>query len=188
VQVLNNRFTQFKDVGENHTDPIQFYGSGRNAIIRGNYFNNTGGEVASLISAWDGTRDNLIEENVFAGTGTFYAVSLLGDRGSIVRKNSAQRGSCLSNTPCGTMQLGGKSGLAAGSGTIIRDNVMANLSVSGGTYTADHNLTQSNVSGAGNINGAPQFVGPMSAYDGFRLAGGSPGRNGASDGTDIGIP
>jgi hypothetical protein len=188
VQVLNNRFTQFTDVGANHTDPIQFYGSGRNAIIRGNYFNNTGGEVASLISAWDGTRDNVIEENVFAGTGTFYTVSLLGDRNSIVRKNSAQRGSCLSSTPCGTMQVGSKSGLSAGSGTIIRDNVMARLSVGDATYSADHNLTQSSVSGSGNIVGTPSFVGPMSTYEGFRLASGSPGKGAASDGTDIGIP
>jgi hypothetical protein len=40
-----------------------------------------------------------------------------------------------------------------------------------------------------NLAGTPRFIGGAipTSYDGFRLAPGSPGKNAASDGRDVGI-
>jgi hypothetical protein len=41
--------------------------------------------------------------------------------------------------------------------------------------------------GPGDIRGAPKFVGPPTAFRGYRLAPGSRGKGSASDGGDRGI-
>ncbi len=185
VQVLENEFSDLVDKGANHADPIQFYGA-RRAVIRGNYFHNQNGEISAYIMQADGGEGNVIEDNVFAGGGgVVYGITLYSDKGSIIRHNTFGRGVGGFNVPSGTLNLGNKSGQPVSSGTIIRDNVLA--SASGGPFTGDHNVTQSSMSGAGNVVGTPKFVGPLTSYAGFKLASGSPGKGGASDGVDVGI-
>jgi hypothetical protein len=76
---------------------------------------------------------------------------------------------------------------------VVRDNVFANggdiINLCGCNWgTNDHNLN-SGQSGVGEITGTPVFTGGASpsTYDGYHLAGGSPGKDVASDGTDMGI-
>ena len=185
VQVLNNEFADLVDKGANHSDPIQFYGA-RRAVIRGNYFHNQNGEISAYIMQADGGEGNIIEDNVFAGgKGLVYGITLYSDKGSIIRHNTFGRGVGGFNVPSGTLNLGNKSGQPVSTGTIVRDNVLA--SASGGPFTGDHNVTQSSMSGTGNVVGTPVFVGPLTSYAGFKLAGGSPGKGGASDALDVGI-
>jgi hypothetical protein len=179
VQVIGNEFADIVDKGANHADPIQFYGA-RRAVIRGNYFHNAGGDISAYIMQADGGEGNVIEDNVFgAGLGVTYAITLYSDNGSIIRHNTFQPGTCDFNVPCGTLNLGNKPGDPVSRGTVIRDNVIAGMGGGNGTYTADHNLMTG--------SSRPSFVGPLTTYAGFRLAGGSPGKGAASDGLDVGI-
>jgi hypothetical protein len=179
VQVIGNEFADIVDKGANHADPIQFYGAKR-AVIRGNYFHNAGGNISAYIMQADGGVGNVIEDNVFgAGRGVTYAITLYSDDGTVIRHNTMQPGTCDFNTPCGTLSLGNKSGDPVSRGTVIRDNIMAVIGGGNGTYTADHNLNT--------VQSKPVFAGPLNIYAGFRLAAGSPGRGGASDGLDVGI-
>jgi hypothetical protein len=179
VQVIGNEFADIVDKGANHADPIQFYGAKR-AVIRGNYFHNSGGNISAYIMQADGGVGNVIEDNVFgAGRGVTYAITLYSDDGTIIRHNTMEPGTCDFNTPCGTLSLGNKAGDPVSRGTVIRDNVLAIIGGGGGTYTADHNLMTG--------QSKPLFTGPLNTYAGFRLAPGSPGRGAASDGLDVGI-
>lgn len=185
VQVLRNEFADIVDKGGNHADPIQFYGA-RRAVIRGNYFHNQKGEISAYIMQADGGEGNVIEDNVFAGgPGVTFGITLYSDKGSIIRHNTFGRGVGGFNVPSGTINLGNKSGQPVSTGTIIRDNVLA--SANDGPFTGDHNLTQSPMSGTGNVVGTPSFVGPLTSYAGYRLSTSSPGKRAASDGLDIGI-
>src|SRR3954454_21876647 len=179
VQVLGNEFGDIVDKGANHADPIQFYGAER-AVIRGNYFHNANGNISAYIMQADGGVGNVIEDNVFAaGKGVGYGITLYSDDGTVIRHNTFQPGTCDFSIPCGTLSLGNKSGQAVSRGTVIRDNILAAIGGGNGTYTADHNLMTG--------QSKPSFVGPLSAYAGFRLASSSPGRGAASDGADVGI-
>jgi hypothetical protein len=197
-----NRFIGFEITDSNHTDPIQFFsglpGFVGGTRITGNYFAQPEGtgDVVAYIAAWDGTSNNVIDNNVFraveggsgGGHGIAYSIALYADRGSVIRNNTMERGTCNHNIRCGTIMLASKSGYGPGTGTVIRDNVMSVVGTgSGSSYTAEHNLTQGSLAGTGNVSGTPAFVGPATAWDGFRLASGSPGRGTASDGGDPGI-
>jgi hypothetical protein len=188
VQVLNNEFADLTDVGGNHTDPIQLYG-GTRAVIRGNYFHNANGNISAYIMQADGGDHNIIEDNVFAaGQGVGYGITLYSDNGSIIEHNTWQQGSCDFSIPCGTLNLGNKSGEPASKGTIIRDNILAGLGGGQGSYTEDHNLfTNATGTGTGDLKGTPNYTGPLTSWAGYRLTAGSLGTHAASDGTDIGI-
>ena len=187
VQVLNNEFADIIDKGANHADPIQFYGAVR-AVIRGNYFHNENGNISAYIMQADGGSGNIIEDNVFGAVsggaggnhGVGYGMILYADNGTIIRHNTFQQGTCDFNIPCGTLSLGSKSGDPASRGTIIRDNIMAGTTGGAGTFTADHNLITTG-------SQKPKFVGPLTAWGGFKLTSDSPGRAMASDGLDVGI-
>jgi PKD domain/Bacterial TSP3 repeat len=197
-----NRFIGFEIVDSNHTDPIQFFsglpGFVGDTRITGNYFDQPEGtgDVVAYIAAWDGTSNNVIDNNVFravsggsgGGHGIAYSVALYADRNSVIRNNTMERGTCNHNIRCGTIMLASKSGYPSGTGTIIRDNVMTVVGTgNGSSFSADHNLVQSSLSGTGNVVGAPSFVGPLGTWAGWRLAPGSAGKGIASDGGDAGI-
>jgi Bacterial TSP3 repeat len=197
-----NQFIGFEIVDSNHTDPIQFFsglpGFVGNTRITGNYFAQPEGtgDVVAYIAAWDGTSNNVIDNNVFravnggsgGGHGIAYSVALYADKGSVIRNNTMERGTCNHNIRCGTIMLASKSGYPAGTGTVIRDNVMTAVGTgNGSSFSADHNLTQTSLSGSGNVVGSPSFVGPLSLWTGWRLAPGSAGKGIGSDGGDPGI-
>jgi hypothetical protein len=195
VKVLNNEFADIMDVGANHADPIQFYGAKR-AVVIGNYFHNSGGNISAYIMQADGGEGNIIEDNVFAavsggpggGHGVGYGITLNSDNGSIIEHNTFQQGTCDFSIACGTIAVGNKSGDPVGKGTIIRDNILGSVIGGVGTYTSDHNLyTSTSAGGAGDVKGTPSFVGPLTGWAGFKLTSSSAGIRSADDGGAVGI-
>jgi hypothetical protein len=208
IQVLNNTFTQFGDQGSCHTDTIQIYGSASHVIMKGNFFYDQQNTAGCSLGEWDGGDHNVFENNVVAGTpnsGCYAAVDLLDDNSSTVIHNVFAYGGCLPHglpgNPCGEVMLGGKSGQGAGSGTLIRDNIMTDIANGDGglnsQFSEDHNLCRNGCGGTagdagpgtGDLRGSPQYVGgpTPSTFAGFYLAPGSPGIGAASDGTNMGL-
>jgi hypothetical protein len=177
AQILNNEFSNLKQGDPNvaHTDAVQLYGA-RNAVVRGNYFH----DVEDGIMAPDGTDHELIEHNVVVTSGSQFAITLGADSGSVIRHNT------LVNTG---LRILSKEGMPISSGTVIRDNVMANLLRESGSATQDHNLLASGTLSTADLRGRPVFAGGAkpTTYAGHLLAAGSPGKGNASDGTDRGI-
>jgi hypothetical protein len=209
TQILGNTFTKLDDGltnDGNHTDAIQIYG-GTHDIVKGNFFYNQVNMAGCSLAEWDGGDHNVFENNVVAGTpnnGCYAALDLLDDKSSTVTHNVFAYGGCLPNglpgDPCGEVMLGGKSSEGAGSGTVIRDNIMTDIANGDGglnaTYSEDHNLCRHTCGGtgdqgskAGDITGAPTFVGGTNptTFAGYALATGSAGIGAASDGTNIGL-
>ena len=210
IQVLNNTFTQFLDQNPCHTDTIQIYGSASHVIMKGNFFYNQQNTAGCSLGMWDGGDHNVFENNVVAGSpnnGCYGAVDLLDDNSSTVIHNVFEYGGCLPHglpgNPCGELTLGGKSGEGAGSGTLIRDNIMTDIANGDGslnsTFNEDHNMCRPGKGctgtvgdrgpGTGDMNGVPVFAGGStpSAFNEFALCPGSPGVGAASDGTNIGL-
>jgi parallel beta-helix repeat protein len=191
IRVVNNTFRNILQNGPNHTDNIQFYGGG-GAVIRGNWFVQTADVDArstQVLAAYDGTENNLIEDNVIDSRSRPWGIELYSDTNSIVRHNTViYRPGCDFNIACGYIDISRKVGTNSpngcprdcdpGVGTQVYDNV-ANVIVRNGSTVArnDHNVPGQQVS----------FVGPLDRYDGFRLAAGSPGKGAASDGSDVGV-
>jgi Right handed beta helix region len=210
IRVLNNTFTRFDDRDPCHTDTIQIYGSASHIIMKGNFFYNQQNAASCSLGMWDGGDHNVFENNVVAGTpsnGCYGAVGLLDDSSSTVIHNVFAYGGCLPHglpgDRCGEVTLGGKTGQRAGSGTVIRDNIMTDIANGDGgvnsTYTEDHNLCRpghvcaatagDQGPGTGDLVGKPKFVGGSAptTLAGFALAPGSAGIGRASDGTNMGI-
>ena len=202
IQVLGNTFTQLDDVDPCHTDAIQIYGSASHVIMKGNFFYSQQNAASCSLGMWDGGDHNVFENNVVAGTpnnGCYGAVALLDDDSSTVIHNVFAYGGCLphgTSTPCGDVTLGGKTDQGAGTGTLIRDNIMTDIANGDGglnaTYSEDHNLCHPGSgcrTGNGDINGVPVFAGGSAptTFSGFALCAGSPGVGRASDGTNMGL-
>jgi len=166
-------------------------------VIRGNYFHQAnGGNISAYIMQADGGTGNVIENNVFgavngganSGHGVGYGITLLSDNGSVIRHNTFQQGVCDFNIPCGTLYLGNKSGDPVSRGTVIQDNVVGSISGGNGTFASDHNVwTSSSPGGTGDVRATPSYVGPLTSWAGYKLASGSAGFSGASDGGTVGI-
>lgn len=189
--IESNEFTTIKDVDPYHADPIQFNG-GRNVVIRANYFHDQAESASCSLGQHDGGGGNLIERNVVVGGNCYSGMYLRADRSSVVRHNTFvfSTGACLNGTLCGLIRIDGKT--AGGSGSMFESNIFGGIENTGGQpsqFTARNNLTRQRVAGTANITGTPQFTGGANptSYDGYRLAPGSPGKNAAPDGTDIGI-
>ena len=186
IRIVGNEFFGFRDRDPLHTDPIQIYG-GRDVTIRRNFFHDN--DVSAAIMMADGGRDNVVEDNVVAAGGQTWAISWLADDGSVIRHNTFADGACDFGQRCGFINLGRKPGDEGGRPTIIRGNVMGGVSngAGGGTarFVAEGNMTATPTPGDGNLTALPEYAGPQSAYRGYRLASGSPGRGGA--GADPGI-
>jgi hypothetical protein len=189
VKVLDNLFVGIHRaaVGGPHTDALQLYGQ-RHTVVRGNSFR----DVPTAIMAPDGGDHELIEDNV-VDTGAYpYAIMLGGDDGSVIRHNTLpDLGGCAYDLPCGSVLIGpGPTGRVS-RGTVVEDNVLGRLSLSGGSVlgTDRHNLIATPGGGPGDRLGRPAFAGGAhpASRQGFRLAGGSPGAGAATDHTDVGI-
>jgi hypothetical protein len=188
VQILGNTFVGIHHVdGGPHTDALQLYGQ-RNTVVRGNTFR----DVATGIMSPDGGRHEVIEDNVFDTNGYPYAIMLGGDEGSVIRHNTMPDfGTCIWNSPCGTLLIGPGPGSRPSHGTIVEDNVLGQLSLSGGSVLASDkgNVIAAGGGGPDDLTGKPAFAGGArpATRGGYRLAAGSPGIKAAADGTDAGI-
>jgi hypothetical protein len=175
VRILDNEFVGIHESGGVHTDPIQLYGS-RDTVIRGNWIHDT----SSGIVATDGAQHELIEDNLIDPGSYPFAIAIDSDNGSVIRHNTLPAGPCAWNLICGIVALGAKSGAAPGRGTVVRDNVLSEISIKPGASTAEQrdNLVARD-------RAAAQFVGGASPHSwaGFRLASGSPGITARSAGS-----
>jgi len=179
VRILRNDFVGIQASGGVHTDAIQLYGS-RGTVIRGNWIRDS----ATGIVAPDGADHEIIENNLIDPGSYPFAISIGSDDGSVIRHNTLPAGACAFDLRCGIVSLGAKTDGARGRGTVVRDNVLSEVSVTGGAGLAeksDNLLARDRV--------RPRFAGSLQAdtWDGFRLASGSPGKAAASDGADVGI-
>jgi hypothetical protein len=187
VNILNNEFANITEgsCSSCHTDAIQLLGA-RGSIVRGNWIHDS----ATGIVAYDGLANATIEDNVVDLTVRPWAIEIYADNGSIVRHNTLKYGSCTYNLPCGMIDINRKSTDPAGTGTIVTDNIATDISTQNGSTLAErhHNLVRRNAR-TGETTGTPNFSGGTNptTYDGYHLTATSPGKNSASDGTDIGI-
>lgn len=184
----NNIFRNIKEKSSSdcaHTDPIQLVGT-KGAHIVGNFIHNS----ADGIVAYDGVEDALIEHNVINLVNGRYGIELYADKNSIVRHNTLVYGTGCEYVACGQIILDHKSQDPAGVGTVIENNIASGINMDNGSTAAvnRNNMLRSGASGS-NFIGTPVYAGGASptSYSGFLLAGGSPGKNAASDGTDVGI-
>jgi hypothetical protein len=141
----------------------------------------------------DGADHEVIEDNVIDPGSYPFAITLWSDNGSIVRHNTLPDGACAWNLRCGILTVGSKTGEPAGRGTVVKDNILGEVTVGSGSATfaeRDYNLiaTGSPV-GAQDLRGRPGYSGGSapSSYDEFTLASGSAGEASASDSADRGI-
>jgi Right handed beta helix region len=186
VRIVGNTFVGIFGRDGRHVDALQLYGASH-TLVRGNYFR----DVASAIMAPDGADHERIEDNVFDTGGYPYAIMLGGDDGSVIRHNTVPDvGRCAYGQTCGTLLIGdGGQSHQPGKGTVVADNILGSLSVAGASAVrSTHNLVAHGGGSPDDKAGVPAFVGgahPRSRA-GFRLKDGSPGRDAASDGRDVG--
>ena len=191
TQIIGNEFYAITPGSPSgvHADAIQLYGSSH-TVIRGNYMHDMP-EVPFIMAA-DGTDHELIEDNVVEGSSHGYPyITLFSDDSSIVRHNTFADGDCAFNIRCGVLRLGNKDSDDPGHGTIVKDNILGEISTEGATTVGErsHNLlANDSPSGPGEIRGKPTYVGGArpTSYADYRLASGSLGKGKASDGLDIG--
>lgn len=162
TRILDNEFFDIRQVDGGagvHADAIQLYGS-KDTVIAGNHFHN----VADAIMCADGCDHELVEDNVFAVSGSPYAVTLLSDDGSTIRHNTfLDNGICDYVQRCGVLYLGNKSGDAASRGTIVTDNIITRICVCDGAVSGlaeehDNLFSASSWSGQGDLLGQPTYA------------------------------
>jgi hypothetical protein len=191
TRIVGNKFYDLQQDPNSsaHTDSIQLYGSS-NTVIRGNYVH----DVAVGVMAADGADHETIENNVFDVTGSPYALTVLSDRGSVIRHNTVWGGGrCDYKLRCGVLYLGNKPGDPVSQGTTVVDNILTRICACNGSRTVglteDYNLisTEAGV-GAHDIHGSPAYTGGTSpsTRGGFALTAHSRGRAAADDGSDMG--
>jgi hypothetical protein len=190
VKILNNELYEICEKGINHTDFIQWFG-GTNSIVRGNWLHSVAPCATQVLSAFDSTAGNLIEDNVVDTNSRPWSIELYSDESSIVRHNTFVYGSCDFSLPCGQIGLDHKSTDDPSRGTEIYDNIATRLDNIGNEAVArrDHNMMRTTAL-SGDFLGTPVFAGGgahPTSYAGYRLAPGSPGKGAASDGLDVGI-
>jgi len=180
VNVLNNRFIEICNSGPNHTDNIQFEGAvgGR---IAGNYINGYSCDETQGITSFDSnTHDVLIENNV-VDISRPWGIELYADDSSIVRHNTIiwhpDSGCEYQGLQCGQISVTHRTEDPRSVGTQVYDNVATVNTSDSSMGRVDHNQNGSGVT----------FVGPMDAWQGYKLAPGSVGKGAASDGHDLGV-
>lgn len=188
---LNILYNEFLNVQPNaaggneslHTDGVQLFG-GTDVSIIGNFVH---GGCEQGIDAFDGTSGNTVEDNVIVGC-TAHSLVMGGDKnpGSLVSHNTVVGGSTA------VINCSSKPGEGPSTTSIV-DNIASGgieLSDLGGPCQPTENTD--NLLGVGgrppNLSGTPRFVGGANptTYAGFQLASGSPGKNAATDGLDVG--
>lgn len=97
------------------------------------------------------------------------------------------RASGCAGGECGYIDINRKSTNPAGVGTQIYDNIAIFTFGNGSTDTSTSNMFYKGATGS-NFNGKPVYVGGAlpTSYAGFKLPPGSPGKDMAFDGTDVG--
>jgi hypothetical protein len=186
VNIIHNEFRNILEDGPNHTDNIQLIDA-PGAVVRGNWIHQTRSGSTQAITAFNGLDHGVIEDNVvdmsWSGSRP-WGIELQQDNGSIVRHNTlVYSAGCAFNLPCGLIAIRAQS-----SGTTVVDNIATRVDVDSSTLAARHHNMLRQSAGSGDTTGTPAYSGGASptTYDGFRLAAGSPGKNAASDGTDVG--
>jgi hypothetical protein len=192
VRVLGNEFEGILQ-GDfaTHVDPLQLYGSSH-TVITGNYFH---GDSTGIMAS-DGADHEDIENNVFVPTTDDSAypfpIYLGGDNGSTVRHNTLVKGDC----DCGSLAMAVSNEHNPSVGTVIRDNVLAEidwvgLSAPSTTTPEDYNMfvnPAGTILGSHDVRAAPTFFAASPArWSDYGLARRSPGTSAASDGRDMGI-
>jgi len=188
VNIIGNEFRNIHENGPNdpaHSDPIQLIGA-TGAVVRGNWVHHS----ADGIVAYDGVDHVTIEDNVVDLVNGRFGIELYSDNGSIIRHNTLRYATTCEYAACGQIILDHKASDPAGRGTVIVDNIATAISLNGGSTAAriQGNMLRSGP-GAGNFLGTPSYVGGAAptTIPGFKLAAGSPGKAGGSDGLDVGI-
>jgi hypothetical protein len=140
IRILSNTFSAIHQVDHGdgvHADAIQLFGS-RRTVIRGNVMR----DVATGIMAPDGADHEVIEDNTIATARYPYAITIGGDRGSVLRGNHLVAGHCDYGLPCGILRIIADKHGASSMGTVVERNVLSQLMVSGGSRLASrrHNV------------------------------------------------
>jgi Concanavalin A-like lectin/glucanases superfamily/Right handed beta helix region len=181
VQVVGNTFEHLCDIGQNHTDNIQFYADAAQDRLADNYVYEAPGCATQGITSYDGGTNGVIIEDNVIDIPRDWGIELYADRDSIVRHNTVvwhPKSYSDFKTGTGRIALDHKSQDPPGSSTQIYDNIATSVDFDNGSSGNAYN----NVSGQRAI-----FVGPTTTWAGFRLAVNSPvGRHAASDGLDAG--
>ena len=178
-----NQFIDIVMIDDTHTDAIQLYHSSH-TLITGNYLH--GNETG--IMAPDGADHETITDNVITTKSYPWPIVLGSDDGTVIQHNTFPDGSCEFNMRCGVLRVYGGNANVASKNTVVRDNIIGQLDVTGAS-AEDHNLVaRGTASGAADIKGLPTYNGGAAPKDwqGFRLADGSLGKANASDGLDRG--
>jgi hypothetical protein len=179
-----------------HADPIESFVA-LNPVVIGNYFHDNGDGSGGLgwFSGAAGTA--VITGNVFAcpSSGNYpYPAAIPGTPGAVFAHN-------VIAGPC-QLELGKDNQCEDSTGAAVRDNVwvqgnpgvhVGNLNGCSpppdGIFTESHNLNCGCGGGTGDVSGTAAFAGGSTptTWEGWALAAGSPGKGGASDGSDMGI-
>jgi len=127
VRIIGNTFSGIHQVDGTdgvHADAIQLYGS-KGTVIQGNRMK----QVATGIMAPDGADHEIIEGNVIATDGYPFAITLGGDRGSVLKHNRIPGGACHYGLRCGTVRIGVGNDGTPSRGTVVQDNVLGSVAV-----------------------------------------------------------
>ena len=185
----------FRDIvqdncGSVHCDAIQMYGNGSGTIITGNYF--VGNTVH--VGNYDGDSPNTqIVKNIFDKGGNGQNLQIGGVQGMLMEHNTFHQV---------VLGIGTKSANQLNAGWVVQNNIFdassftasgdqpgcgsdcvmrSNLKSNGGSTTPAGTQT---VVGNAIYAGA----GSVTNWAGWQLTAGSPGKNAATDGTDMGAP
>ena len=180
MAIVRNHFANLCDRNVNHTDNIQLE-SGTRIRIAGNYLREPRTCPTQGITSYDGgTRGLIIEDNV-VDIPRDWGIELYSDQASIVRHNTLvwhPRSYSEFHNGTGWIAVDRKAQDPAGSGTQVYDNLTTGVVFADGST----GTRWDNVSG-----GRAAYVGPLSAWRGYRLSARSPvGVHGASDGHNSG--
>ena len=172
-----------------HADPIG-YSEAPHLLVIGNYFHDNGDGSGGMLGDTNETDfgvvgGSVITQNVFVCSGYPYSILGYGAKGFTITHNTFAGGGLVRFE---------EEDRSKPSGNLVRDNVFApgggiSLSAASAGYgTNDHNLNAGQP-GTADIRGTPVFVGGKkpTSYAGFVLAAGSPGKEAASHGGDMGI-
>jgi Right handed beta helix region len=177
--VLHNTFRNLCDMHANHTDNIQFEG-GTQIRVAGNYMYAQHGCSTQGITSFDGGTGGVIIEDNVVDIPRDWGIELYSDKNSIVRHNTVvYHPKAYSEFGNGTGQIDvdRKSQDPAGTGTRVYDNIAFAGFANGSSGTAYDNVSPEQAT----------YVGPATAWSGFRLQAGSPvGIRAASDGSNAG--
>lgn len=179
-----NEFTNIHQSGCDpvHVDPIQFYGAVNTQVI-GNYFHDNGDGSGGL-GSFDGDSPATVRNNVFVCTCAYPPQLTAGSARNWLIEHNVMAGG-------GDIVVRENNGAGAVSGNTLRDNVFlggGGYSVDSGFGSASYSLN-GGLSGTGNINGTPVFVGGSNptTWAGYVLAANSPGYHAGHDGSSMGI-